>query len=193
MAERIEAQRTILRAWRDDDLEPWAAMNADPRVMEFFPALYDRDAAYAMAERLRAALARDGYGWWVLEIKGGAAFAGAIALQAVPFAAAFTPALEIGWRLPYDQWGRGYATEAAGAALTFAFGELGRDEVVAMTAALNLRSQRVMRRLGMTRDARDDFDHPRIAAGSPLRPHVLYRIGRTAHEASRRAIGTEIR
>jgi len=99
-----------------------------------------------------------------------------IALQDVPFEAHFTPALEVGWRLRHDHWGHGYATEAARAALAFVFSELQRDEVVAMTAAINERSQRVMQRLGMTRDPNGDFEHPAVAEGHPLRPHVLYRI-----------------
>lgn len=166
----------MLREWQDGDNEAWFAMNADPRVMEFFPHPYHREQADEVAARLRAQLDRDGYGWWVAEIKRGSPFAGVVALQDVPFQAAFTPAKEIGWRFAHAFWGRGYATEAAAAALSFAFDELGWSEVVAMTAALNVRSQRVMQRLGMTHDPADDFDHPRIAQGHPLRPHVLYRV-----------------
>lgn len=150
-------------------------MGADPRVMEFFPSTYDRVQAEASASRMRERLDRNGYGWWVLEVKGGPAFAGVIALQDVPFEAHFTPALEVGWRLIYEQWGHGYATEAARAAIDFAFSDLGRTEVVAMTAAINLRSQRVMQRLGMTYDATDDFENPLPDVGDRLRPHVLYR------------------
>jgi ribosomal-protein-alanine N-acetyltransferase len=146
--------------------------------MEFFPSTYTRERAERSASILRERLERDGYGWWILEIKAGASFAGVIALQDVPFEAHFTPALEIGWRLRQDHWGHGYATEAARAAVGFVFSELQRDEVVAMTAAINERSQRVMQRLGMTRDTNDDFDHPAVADGSPLRPHVLYRLRR---------------
>jgi ribosomal-protein-alanine N-acetyltransferase len=166
----------VLREWQDGDNEAWFAMNADPRVMEFFPHPYDRRQADESATRLRAQLDRDGYGWWVAEIKGGARFAGVVALQDVPFEAAFTPAKEIGWRFAHAFWGHGYATEGAAAALNYAFNELGWSEVVAMTAALNTRSQRVMQRLGMTHDPAGDFDHPRIAPGHPLRPHVLYRV-----------------
>jgi RimJ/RimL family protein N-acetyltransferase len=175
---RLETDRTILRPWTDSDLDPWVALNSDERVMEFFPSTYTRERAERSAALLRERLERDGYGWWVLEIKGGASFAGVIALQDVPFEAHFTPALEVGWRLRHDHWGRGYATEGARAALEFAFSELQRDEVVAMTAALNEPSQRVMQRLGMTRDPNGDFEHPAVAAGHPIRPHVLYRIRR---------------
>jgi RimJ/RimL family protein N-acetyltransferase len=173
----IETERLILRPWRDEDVAAWAAMNADPRVMEFFPNTYTEEYATEMAAYLRGRLEQDGYGWWVAQIKGGG-FAGNLALQKVPFDAHFTPAMEIGWRLPFDAWGHGYATEGARALLDFAFEELRCDEIVAMTAALNLRSQRVMERLGMTRDPADDFEHPRLEQGHRLRPHVLYRIRR---------------
>ncbi|HEY8312944.1 MAG TPA: GNAT family N-acetyltransferase [Candidatus Baltobacteraceae bacterium] len=171
----IETPRLRLRGWRDADVEHWARLNADPRVMEFFPSLYDRARSESGAAEMRATLERDGYGWWVAEIKEGARFAGVIALQDVPFEAPFTPALEVGWRLPFDQWGHGYATEGAAAALDFAFDKLGWSEVVAITPAINIRSQRVMQRLGMTRDASDDFEHPRLETGHRLRRFVLYR------------------
>jgi ribosomal-protein-alanine N-acetyltransferase len=173
----IETARLLLRAWRDSDVEPWIQMNADPRVMEFFPRISTREHSESTAEKLRADLERRGYGWWVVEAREGSPFAGIVALQEVSFPAHFTPAHEIGWRFTPDCWGRGYATEAARAALGFAFNRLGWNEVVAMTAISNLRSQRVMERLGMTRDADGDFDHPRIDEGHPLRRHVLYRIG----------------
>ena len=172
----IETPRLLLRDWREADVASWVAMNQDKRVTEFFAGSYDRARSEALAAERRAELQRNGYGWWVLEEKAGRSFVGAICLRTVPFNAAFTPAKEIGWRLIVDAWGRLYATEAASAALDFAFRRLGWPEVVAMTAALNLRSQRVMQRLGMTHDPRDDFDHPRIAPGNPLRRHVLYRI-----------------
>lgn len=181
----LETPRLTLRPWRDGDLDAWAAMSIDARVMEFFPAVSDRERAKATASRLSAALQRDGYGWWVAEVKGGTPFAGVIALQEVPFEAHFTPALEIGWRFAFDAWHHGYATEGARAALTFAFEELAREEVVAMTAVANVRSQGVMQRLGMTRDPADDFDHPLIEPGHRLRRHVLYRIQRAQFLAPR--------
>jgi RimJ/RimL family protein N-acetyltransferase len=174
----IETPRLVLRAWRDADVEPWVAMNADPRVTEFLGRAYARELSEASAAAIRRALEEDGYGWWALEIRGGAPFAGVIALQEVPFQAPFTPANEIGWRLPFENWGRGYATEGARAALDFAFNELKWHEVVAFTAATNLRSQRVMQRLGMTHDPADDFDHPKLEPAHPLRRHVLYRINK---------------
>lgn len=175
----LETPRLMLRGWRPSDVDAWAEMNADPRVREFFPGIAERSDSIEAGRRLAEQLARDGFGWWVIEVKGARPFAGIVALQRVPFEAAFTPAFEIGWRLPVDAWGNGYATEGAAAVLRFAFAELGWDDVVAMTAAINVKSQRVMQRLGMTHDARDDFDHPRIEEGSRLRRHVLYRIRRT--------------
>lgn len=172
----IETERLILRPWRDEDVAHWAAMNADPRVMEFFPNTYTEEHANEMAAYLRARLEQDGYGWWIAQIKDGSRFGGNLALQKVPFEAHFTPAMEIGWRLPVHAWGHGYATEGARALLDFAFSQLQCDEVVAMTARLNVRSQRVMERLQMTRDPADDFQHPRLEEGHRLRPHVLYRI-----------------
>jgi RimJ/RimL family protein N-acetyltransferase len=174
----IETPRLLLRQWRDSDLEPWAEMSADLRVMEFLGAPLDADRAIAIGKNLAERHARDGYGWWVAEVKDGAPFAGLIALQDVPFDAHFTPAIEVGWRLAAPYWGNGYATEGAAAAIAFAFNELDRGEVVAMTAKLNLRSQHVMQRLGMTYDPADDFEHPRVAEGSLLRPHVLSRFYR---------------
>jgi RimJ/RimL family protein N-acetyltransferase len=174
----IETPRLLLRQWRDADLEPWAEMSADLRVMEFLGAPLDAARAIAIGKSLAERHERDGYGWWVVEVKDGPPFAGLIALQDVPFEAHFTPALEVGWRLAAPHWGNGYATEGAAAAIAFAFDELDRSEVVAMTAKRNLQSQRVMQRLGMTCDPADDFDNPRVAEGSALRPHVLYRIYR---------------
>ena len=150
-------------------------MNADPRVTEFLGRAYTREYSQASAQQIRLQLERDGYGWWAVEIKGGVPFAGVIALQGVPFQAAFTPAYEVGWRFAFDSWGHGYATEGASAALAHAFATLRWPEVVAFTTVTNVRSQRVMVRLGMTHDAADDFDHPKLEPGNPLRRHVLHR------------------
>ena len=172
----IETSRVLLRSWTEADVEPWARMNADPRVMEFFLRTYSREESIATATLIREQFARDGYGWFVAEVKDRFPFAGVIALVDVPFQAHFTPAHEIGWRFLPEAWGQGYATEGARAALDFAFGQLGWREVVAMTATTNVRSQRVMERLGMTHDPKDDFDHPRIPKDHPINRHVLYRI-----------------
>jgi len=171
----LETSRLRLRSWRDSDIDPWAEMSADPRVMEHFPSTYTRAQSEASLIRMRERLEREGHGWWPIEVKGGTSFAGVIVLQEIPFDSHFTPAMEVGWWLAYDHWGKGYATEGASAALAYAFGELQRSEIVAITTPVNVRSQRVMERLGMTRDPAGDFDNPYLEAGHPLRRHVLYR------------------
>jgi ribosomal-protein-alanine N-acetyltransferase len=169
----------VLRPWRDDDLAPFAAMNADPRVMEFFPKVYTLDECKEGLARLRAHVAVHGFGFWVADVLGGAPFAGIISLLVPSFQAAFTPCVEVGWRLPFAHWAHGYATEGARAALAFGFKELGLQEIVSMTTVANVRSRRVMERLGMSRSPDDDFMHPSIPEGHPLRPHVLYRLRRS--------------
>lgn len=170
----IRTARLLLREWREEDRDPWAAMNADPEVMEHFPATLTRAEADASFDRLSGTLAERGWGLWALEHEG--RFLGFTGLAPVGFEAAFAPAVEVGWRLRRDAWGRGFATEAARAALAYAWAELALDGVVSMTAVGNLRSRAVMERLGMTRDPGEDFDHPRVPEGSPVRRHVLYRL-----------------
>lgn len=176
----IRTPRLRLRDWRDEDLAPFAAMNADPTVMEFFPRPLDRAESDAAVGRIREHFARHGFGLWAVEVPVAAEFIGFVGLSVPRFEAHFTPCVEIGWRLARDHWGRGYATEAARAVLDLAFGRPGPDEVVSYTAAVNLRSRAVMERIGMTRSPGDDFDHPWLPEGHALRPHVLYRIGRPA-------------
>ena len=174
-APELRTERLMLRRWRREDREPFAALNADPRVMEHFPSRLSRAESDALADRIEAGFEEHGYGPWAVEVPGIAPFIGfvGLALQGPEFA--FGPAVEVGWRLEARSWGLGYATEGARAALRCGTEAFGIGEFVSMTAKTNLRSQRVMRRLGMTHHARDDFDHPRIPAGHPLRPHVLYR------------------
>jgi RimJ/RimL family protein N-acetyltransferase len=174
----IRTQRLILRPWRDDDLAPFAAMNADPRVMEFFPAPLSRDESDASAGRIRAHFDAHGFGLWAIEVPGRSSFIGFTGLMPPRFEAHFTPAIEIGWRLAFEHWGQGYATEAARAVLAHGFETLGLAEIVSFTAVGNVRSRQVMEKIGMRHDARGDFDHPLIAEGHPLRPHVLYRVAR---------------
>jgi RimJ/RimL family protein N-acetyltransferase len=177
----IETLRLRLRALTDEDIEPWVAMFTDRTVTEYVsPVPLSREIAAAAAAHYRQLLATKGYGWWAIEIKGGASFAGAIMLQDVEFSAAFTPAVEVGWVLLPAYWGHGYAAEGARAALDYAFTKLNLDEVVALTAAVNAKSQRVMERLGMTHDIIDDFDHPHLPAENVLRRCVLYRMRRPA-------------
>ena len=171
----LRTERLVLRPWRDDDRAPFAAMNADPEVMRYFQRPLDRGESDALVDRIRARFADDGYGLWAVEVPGTAPFAGFVGLSRPVFAAHFTPCTEIGWRLARPYWGRGYATEGATAALDFAFRHAGLSEVVSFATVGNARSHRVMRRLGMTRAAADDFDHPALPEGHPLRPHVLYR------------------
>jgi RimJ/RimL family protein N-acetyltransferase len=174
----LATPRLRLRPWRGDDLPALAAMNADPVVMRHFPSTLDRAGSDALAGRIRAHFARHGFGMWAVEAPGVAAFVGLVGLAVPGFRAHFTPCVEVGWRLARGHWGRGYATEAARAALAFGFGRAGLDEIVAFTVPANVRSRRVMERLGMRRSPADDFDHPALPEESPLRRHVLYRLSR---------------
>jgi ribosomal-protein-alanine N-acetyltransferase len=151
-------------------------MNADPEVMEHFPSVLDRAASDALVERIEAHFAEHGFGAWAVEIQGGEPFIGFVGLNRVGFEAHFTPAVEIAWRLSRDAWGQGYATEAAREACRIAFADLALPELVAFTVPRNTRSRAVMERLGMTHDPRDDFDHPELPEGHPLRRHVLTRL-----------------
>jgi RimJ/RimL family protein N-acetyltransferase len=168
--------RLRLRSWRDEDLEPFVALNADPRVREFFPSLQTRQESAESMQYIRDHFRHRGFGLWAVEVIGGAPFIGFIGLSVPSFDAPFMPCVELGYRLAFDHWGRGYATEGARAAIAFGFATVGLFEIVAMTAVGNERSRRVMARVGMTRNVTDDFDHPNIVAGHPLRRHVLYRL-----------------
>ncbi len=179
MAELL-TERLLLRQWRDEDLEPFAELNADPETMRYFPAPPSREQSDALAARARRQIEDEGWGLWAVEVTGGGSFIGFVGLARPSFEAHFTPAVEVGWRLAREHWGRGYATEAGRAALAYGFEELGLEEVVSFTSRLNKPSWKVMERLGMSRDPGDDFEHPRVPAGHPLRPHVLYRLSRAA-------------
>ena len=168
--------RLVMRRWRDSDRTPFAALNADPDVMRYFPSALDPIASDALIVRIETGFERNGYGLWAIELRSTGSFIGFTGLSLVPFEAAFTPAVEIGWRLARAAWGYGYASEAATAALDSAFGPLGLHDVVSFTTATNERSRAVMRRLGMSHSSEDDFDHLALPIGHPLRPHVLYRL-----------------
>jgi RimJ/RimL family protein N-acetyltransferase len=172
----LRTERLILRAWRPDDRARFAALNADSRVMEFLPALLSRLESDAMADRIEAHFAEHECGFWAVEEAGGAPFIGFVGLAIPKFTTHFTPCVEIGWRLASDFWGQGYASEAARAVLADGFTRLGFGEIVSFTVPHNVRSRGVMERIGMRRDPADDFDHPSLAEGHPLRRHVLYRI-----------------
>lgn len=180
----LTTTRLVLRGWRDSDLEPFAALNADPAVMRHFPALLRREESDAAAGRIRAAFARQGWGLWAVEVPGEAEFIGFVGLASPRFQAHFTPCVEIGWRLAAPFWGRGLASEGARAALEFGFAEVGLDEIVAMAVPSNRASLRVMEKIGMRYDPAGDFDHPLIEPGHKLRRHVLYRIGRPGSAAT---------
>lgn len=172
----LRTDRLLLRRWRDSDLAPWAAMNADPEVRQYLGELQTREQSDAVVARMRAEFDARGFGWWALESRETGEFVGRAGLDVVGEDMPFT-GVDIGWRLTRSAWGHGYATEAATACLTFGFETLGLPEIVATTTADNLRSQAVMRRLGMTHDPADDFDDPSVPEG-PLRRCVLYRISR---------------
>lgn len=169
-------ERLLLRQWQDRDRGPFAALNADPEVMRHFPSLLSEKQSEEMRERIQADLAARGWGLWALERRDTGAFVGFTGLSVPRFEAAFTPCVEVGWRLARPAWGQGLAAEAARAALEVAFAQVGLEEVVSFTTRRNVRSRAVMARLGMTHDPDDDFDHPSIAGGDPLRRHVLYRL-----------------
>ncbi len=172
---QLTTARLRLRPWRAEDRPAFAALNADPRVMGLLPKVLDRLKSDAVAARIEEHFERHGFGLWAVEVASGPDFIGFVGLSVPRFEAAFTPCVEIAWRLAYNHWGRGYATEAAGA---FAFGPLGLAQIVSFTVPANHRSRRVMERLGMTPSPADDFDHPNLPSAHPLRRHVLYRLNK---------------
>ena len=176
---QLRTGRLVLREWRDADREPFAEMNANPEVMEFFPSTLERQTSDVMVDRFRREFAELGFCPWALELFGVEAFIGFVGLHSVPDEMTFSPAVEVGRRLARPFWGQGYATEAAARVLRFGFDELGLEELVSFTSVVNTRSRKVMERLGMSRDPDDDFEHPRLPEGHRLRPHVLYRAVRS--------------
>jgi len=172
----IKTERLILRQWSEKDLEPFARLNADPRVMEYFPALLSSEESDAMVKRLSEHIETHGWGFMAASLVETGELIGFIGMNHVNFSAPFVPAVEIGWRLAYDYWGKGYATEGALGCLTYGFKTLMLSEVVSFTPTQNFRSMAVMERIGMHRYPADDFEHPRLSEGHPLRRHVLYRL-----------------
>jgi RimJ/RimL family protein N-acetyltransferase len=175
----IETDRLILRRWQSSDVEPFVNLNADPRVMQFFPATLSRAETEAMISRVEEKISQHGFGLWAAELKATAGFIGFIGLNVPSYPLPFSPCVEIGWRLAFDYWGKGYAQEGARAALAFGFDRLLLEEIVSFTTANNLRSRQVMERIGMAYGAQGDFDHPKLPELHPLRRHVLYRKVRT--------------
>jgi RimJ/RimL family protein N-acetyltransferase len=174
----VETERLRLRQWIESDREPFARLNADPRVMEFFPSILDRATSDAMIDRIQKSIIERSWGFWAVESKQDKQFIGFVGLQIpkadLPFLP-FSSCVEIGWRLAFEYWGKGYATEAAKAALKVGFDRLELPEIISFTAINNHRSSAVMERLGMTREAKT-FEHPSLPVGHPLREHYLYRL-----------------
>lgn len=176
----IRTERLCLRRWRQEDRAPFAELNWDPKVLEFLPGPLTQEDSDAFADRIEAHFLRHGFGLWAVDIEGVTPFAGYIGLSVPRFEAHFTPCVEIGWRLASSCWNRGYATEGAKAVLKYAFTELKLPEVVSFTVPANVRSRRVMEKIGLTYSPEEDFDHPILPQGHPLRPHVLYRMANPA-------------
>ena len=174
----IRTERLVLRRWRDEDRAPFAAMNADARVVEHLPGPMSREQSDALVDRIEANFASREFDVFAVEVAATGDFAGFVGLTVPRFEAAFTPCVEVGWRLAPAFWGKGYATEAARASLAFGFERLQLAEIVSFTVPANVRSRRVMERIGMTHDSREDFDHPALPEGHRLRRHVLYRVAR---------------
>lgn len=172
----LKTKRLILRPWREEDLEPFAQLNADPRVMEWLIGPLSQLESNELATRIQGKIEEQGWGFWAVEVPGVADFIGFIGIAQVLFSAPFTPAVEIGWRLAYNYWGFGYATEGAKAVLDFGFQVIKLNEIVSLTVVDNMRSRHVMEKLGMHRDPKDDFDHPKVPKGHLLERHVLYRL-----------------
>ena len=173
----FETERLRLRQWRPADREPFALLNADPRVMEFFPAPLSRERSDALVDAWQSHLEEHGWSNWAAEIRATGEFIGFVGLTLPKRVLPFSPCVEVGWRLAFEHWGKGYASEAAREALRVGFDDLGLEEIVSFTSVLNRRSRAVMERIGM-RNANEDFEHPAVPEGSALRPHCLYRLKR---------------
>ncbi len=182
-----KTDRILLRQWRPSDKEPFAALNADPKVMEYFPSVLNRQESDAMADRFAALIAERGWGFWVAELKASGEFLGFVGLHVASDDLPFSPCVEIGWRLAHEHWGKGYTTEAAEEAMGIGFEILGLEEIVAFTTMGNLRSQAVMQRLGM--EMAGTFAHPKLPDDSMLKQHCLYRITRKQHAGSKSSNG----
>lgn len=171
----LETARLRLRQWTHTDRAPFARINADERVMEFFPNTLSLSASYALVDRSQNTINQRGWGWWAVEVKNRHPFIGFVGLSIPSANLPFSPCVEVGWRLGYPYWGNGYATEAAQASVDFGFETLGLKEIVSFTSLQNVRSQAVMQRLGMRRTP-ETFNHPNLPADSKLREHYLYKL-----------------
>ena len=173
----IKTDRLILRQWCEADLEPFARLNADPRVREFFPNLLTREESDRSVHVMSGHIENHSWGFWAVALAESGECIGMLGLEEVYMDVPFKPAVEIGWRLAFDHWSKGYATEGAEAALEYGFDLLKLEEIVSFTTVKNLRSRHVMEKIGMRHNPDDDFDHPQMPA-HPIRRHVLYRLGR---------------
>ncbi len=182
----LETARLRLRQWTSDDKVPFAQLNADERVMEFFPSTLSRLESDALAERITGAIAQRGWGWWAVEVKDKHPFIGFVGISVPSSDLPFNPCVEVGWRLDYPYWGNGYATEAAQAAMSFGFEVLELDNIVSFTALTNQRSQAVMQRLGMQRSPQT-FIHPSVPADSDLQEHCLYELSSADWQSQNRS------
>jgi len=176
----LQTARLRLRRWVKADREPFAALNADPLVMEYFPDLLSRRQSDNLIGAIESGFEQRGFGLWAVEVRATGTFVGFTGLSEPSLEAHFTPAVEVGWRLARAAWGKGFATEAAKASLAFGFEEIGLDQIVSFTSAENMRSRAVMERIGMRRNPDDDFEHPGLPNAHPLSQHVLYRIDRVS-------------
>ncbi|MGD2168756.1 MAG: GNAT family N-acetyltransferase [Chlamydiota bacterium] len=174
-APSLLTKRLLLRQWKESDLSLFANINSDRRVMEYFPSTLSKKESDSLAEKIQKELKEKEYGFWAIEVIGVAPFIGFVGLHYPDFQASFTPCIEIGWRLAYEHWGKGYAFEAASKVIDYAFNTLNLQELVSFTTVKNKRSRKLMEKLGMTHNPSDDFDHPKLQKNHPLRPHVLYR------------------
>jgi RimJ/RimL family protein N-acetyltransferase len=178
----MTTDRLILRRWRQSDLEPFVRLNADARVMEFMPGVLSGQESNLLADRIEAHFQQHGFGLYAAELRSNASFIGFVVLSVPSFQAAFTPCVEIGWRLAAAYWGQGLATEGAREVVRYGFEILRLPELVSFTVPANTRSIGVMKKLGMRNNPKDDFDHPRLPIEHPLRRHVLYRLSQSEME-----------
>lgn len=176
----IETERLILRTWEEKDIEPMVAIDQDPKVCEFLPSIGNRAATEGGIQRIIEHYNQHGFSLYAVQLKATGEFIGWLGLMIPSFEADFMPAVEIGWRLSSKHWGQGYATEGAKAVLNYAFDNLGLKEIVSFTVPSNVRSIRVMEKIGMTRDLKDDFEHPKLPKQHSLSLHVLYRAKKNA-------------
>ncbi len=175
----FQTKRLILRNWRESDLLPFSTLNGTPEVMEYMPGILTKPESDALAFKIKNSLERLSFGLWAVEVKTDGNFIGFVGLSRPTFDAHFTPCIEIGWRISLEHWGKGYATEAALKATELGFEKFGLNEIVSFTAPNNQRSRRVMEKLGMLHNPIEDFNHPKLPNGHPLKPHVLYRLKKT--------------